>query len=119
MPRKAESQDPWDAGQAEEPDKPQVRRMPERLEDLTLDAPFEGWKFTANRNYTMHELEELLSGFYYRMREVLMKLVKSWDFVDREGNPLTLDQTGWDETTVDLIIAMRDKATGMNTVPNR
>lgn len=116
------------------------RRQPVRIEPLELEGAFEGWRFSANRNFYFGELEELLSWNYYRMLPVLKKLVTGWDnFVDRDGNELAFvpvdklppanpptlagefpyAKDPWREITTDLMVAMARAIVGLPSVPNR
>lgn len=65
-----------------------MRKLPVRLADFTLDGEYEGWTFTARVNPPCGVLDDLASGVFSRLLVGAGVLIKNWNFVDEEGEPL-------------------------------
>jgi hypothetical protein len=61
---------------------------------IELDGEWEGWWFICRTNPPMSSIADLLSGNIDRMIESCKGIIKEWNFVDEEGNPLPPPQDG-------------------------
>jgi hypothetical protein len=82
------------------------RRMPVKVTQIKLSGDYEGWEAEVRSNPPMRVFESLLSGKIETIRDALIAVVKSWNFVDEEGEPLPLSADGLMGMPLDLTLAL-------------
>lgn len=65
-----------------------IRRMPVRTKDIELKDEWAGWRFTAVTTVSLENVEDITSGDIGRIRKALADLIRAWNFVDAEGQPM-------------------------------
>lgn len=70
------------------------RAMPIKTAKVELAGDYEGWTATVHVNPPMFLFEQLLGGALAETRDALSKIVKSWDFVDSQGDALPQPSEG-------------------------
>jgi len=65
-----------------------MKKMPVRIAEITLDGDYEGWTFSARLNFPCGLLDDFSANDPSRLMSAAGQLIKNWNFVDEEGNPL-------------------------------
>lgn len=65
-----------------------IKKMPVRMTKVALDGDYEGWEFEVLTNPKLSVFGDLSSGEFDRIAIALSKIVRSWNFVDENGDPL-------------------------------
>lgn len=83
-----------------------IRRMPgPRIEKVQLNGQWQGWEYEAQLNVSFEALANVASGDFERMLGGLSEIVRSWNFVDYEGellpdpSPDEIRKLPWDLVT--------------------
>ena len=91
----------------------EVRRMPVRTATVEFDGDYAGWEATIRTNIPVRILEDMRSGETDRIETAVAEIVKSWNFVDEQGEPLGIKPESIGELPIDLLTALiegvRDK----------
>jgi len=64
-------------------------RLPIDISEIALTDRYDGWKFSARTNPPLRVLADLSSGDLDLLASSLATIIKSWNFVDEEGQPLS------------------------------
>lgn len=79
--------------------KPQIK-----IELIKLDDYYERWEFTARVNPPLWVVMDISSGAIDRIVPALAKMIKEWNFIDEEGNPVECSEDGLKQLSIDLVM---------------
>jgi len=86
------------------------RKMPVKLETFHLDGDYEGWTFTARTNPPIWVFDDLQTGEADAIYTALSEIIRDWNFVDEEGEPLGAPSPATiRKLPLDLILQIVDK----------
>lgn len=81
---------------------PAIRRMPVKTAVVRLDGDYAGWEATVRVNPRLSIYDELVGGDLAQTQQVLAALLRAWNFVDEEGEPLPTTLDGVKSLPADL-----------------
>jgi len=93
--------------------------MPVKTKDMALDGDYEGWNFTARTNPPIAAFGHIASGDFDRIVLGLSRIIRVWNFVDEEGEPLLPpSQETIGELPLDLLTGIANKYVAeLSTLP--
>ena len=96
------------------------KKLPIRIKEIPLNGDWAGWNLVARVNPPLRIVGDILSGNIDRITEALAEVIKSWDFVDEEGEPLGEPSAATiSELPIDLIKAVSNAfSEEVQKVPN-
>ncbi len=99
---------------------PKTRKMPTRTAKIVLDGDYDGWEATVRINIPIGTYNRIFfSNDWDEKREALNEVIREWNFVDDNGDAISLPLTPEDfgKLPLDLLIALSRKIDEAVTAP--
>jgi len=95
------------------------RRLPIKTKEIELNGDYAGWTLTVRTNPPISAFGHIASGEFDRIVLGLSRIVRVWNFVDENGDPLEApSQETIGELPLDLLTAIANKyVTELSALP--